>query len=65
VRPTHALDPGHGSHEGLDHLKLTEHAAENRDGGAPCEIRYSAIGRLPMWEAAPRPQVSHPRPLLG
>jgi hypothetical protein len=62
VRPTHALDDGSGSHEGLDQLKLTEHDAENRDGGTPCEISYSAIGRLPMWEAALRPSPSHRSP---
>src|SRR5580700_4627409 len=36
--------------------------AENSDGGAPCEIRYSAIGRLPMWEAAPRAVSQSPKP---
>src|ERR1700722_4293485 len=37
-------------------------AAENSDGRAPLEIRYSAIGLLPMWEAAPSADSQSPKP---
>src|SRR5262249_10949517 len=37
-------------------------AAENSDGRAPFSIRYSAIARLPVWEAAPSADSQSPKP---
>src|SRR5215831_8850073 len=37
-------------------------AAENNDGRAPLAMRYSAIGRFPVWEAAPSESSQSPKP---
>src|SRR5262249_1738021 len=35
---------------------------ENSDGRAPLAMRYSAMGRFPIWEAAPSASSQSPKP---
>jgi hypothetical protein len=62
VWPPNALHPGLRGKEGFDYVQMSQLVEEKRDGRAPLEIRYSAMGRLPMCEAAPSAVSQSPNP---